>query len=181
LGIGLTLAQRLVQMHGGSVEAHSDGIGLGSRFVVRLPVAEAPGTGHPPVPGTRSGRPAPAPGRRILVVDDNVDAAQNLALLLRWLGHDVQVAHDGQSGLSTALTYQPHVVFLDIGLPGLSGHEVAQHLRARFSPRQMRLVAMTGYGHATDRLRSSAAGFDQHLVKPVEWPGIEAALMTLEA
>jgi len=88
----------------------------------------------------------------------------------------VRVAYDGQSGLSAALAHRPHLVFLDLGLPGLSGHEVAERLRARFEPGQMRLVAMTGYGHPKDRLRSTAAGFDQHLVKPVEWPAIEATL-----
>ncbi len=181
LGIGLTLVKRLVQMHGGSVEAYSEGVGLGSRFVVRLPLAQAPSNDCPPVPEARSGRGAAGPVRRILVVDDNVDSAQSLALLLRWRGHDVQVAHDGESGLSAALRHQPNLVFLDIGLPGISGHEVAQRLRSRYSPSQMRLVAMTGYGQANDRLRSSSAGFDQHLVKPVEWPAIEATLTTLEA
>jgi len=182
LGIGLTLAKRLVQMHGGSVEAHSEGIGLGSRFVVRLPIAMPPGTGGmAPGPRTRSGGSPAGPVRHILVVDDNVDSAHSLALLLRRLGHDVRVAHDGESGLSAALGSQPDLVFLDIGLPRLSGHEVAQRLRARFEPRQMRLVAMTGYGQANDRLRSSAAGFDEHLVKPVEWSVIEATLAKLGA
>jgi signal transduction histidine kinase len=181
LGIGLTLVKRLVQMHGGIVEAHSEGVGLGARFVVKLPVAQAPSGGRPLLPGARSGRGVAGPVRRIVVVDDNVDSAQSLALLLRWLGHDVQVAHDGESGLSAALRHQPHLVFLDIGLPGISGHEVARRLRAQFAPSQMRLVAMTGYGQANDRLRSSSAGFDQHLVKPVEWPAIEATLTTLDA
>jgi PAS domain S-box-containing protein len=183
LGIGLTLVKRLVQMHGGSVEAHSEGIGLGSRFVVRLPITEVPASTGGPAPDrrARSGRSVAGPVRHILVVDDNVDSAQSLALLLRRLGHDVRVAHDGESGLSAALMYQPRLVFLDLGLPGLSGHDIAQRLRARFEPGRMRLVAMTGYGHANDRLRSSAAGFDEHLVKPVEWSAIEATLATLGA
>lgn len=183
LGIGLTLVKRLVQMHGGKVEAHSDGIGRGSRFVVTLPMAResraprrpgAPGTSAETVTSAQTG--AAAMPRRVLVVDDNVDSANSLALLLRRLGHDVRVAYDGESGLSAALAHRPHLVFLDLGLPDLSGHEVAQRLRVRFGPGQMRLVAMTGYGQAKDRLRSIAAGFDQHLVKPVEWPAIEATL-----
>jgi two-component system CheB/CheR fusion protein len=96
------------------------------------------------------------------------------------LGHDVRIAHDGESGLSAALMHRPQLVFLDIGLPRLDGYEVAQRLRARFGSRQMRLVAMTGYGHAHDRLRSSAAGFDEHLVKPVEWSAIETTLAALD-
>lgn len=181
LGIGLTLVKRLVQMHGGSVQAHSEGLGLGSRFVVMLPIAQAPSPSRPLAAGVDSGRRGAGPVRRVLVVDDNVDSARSLALLLRSLGHDVQVAHDGESALSAALKHQPHLVFLDIGLPGISGHEVAQRLRARFGPSQMRLVAMTGYGQVNDRLRSSSAGFDRHLVKPVEWQAIEATLTTLEA
>jgi two-component system CheB/CheR fusion protein len=180
LGIGLTLVKRLVQMHGGSVEAYSEGVGRGSRFVVRLPLTEAPSAGGPAAVAAQRGPSAAAAVRHILIVDDNVDAAQSLALLLRRLGHDVRIAHDGESGLSAALMHRPQLVFLDIGLPRLDGYEVAQRLRARFGSRQMRLVAMTGYGHAHDRLRSSAAGFDEHLVKPVEWSAIETTLAALD-
>ena len=178
LGIGLTLARQLVEMHAGSVEAYSDGVGRGSRFVVKLPMASASDPAERPVSlGSAGSAPAAgAPHQRILVVDDNVDSAYSLALLLRELGHDVRVAHDGQSGLSAALRYRPSLVFLDIALPKLSGHAVARCLRARFGSQQMRLVAMTGFGNADDRMRSSSAGFDQHLVKPVEWSAIQATL-----
>lgn len=176
LGIGLTLVKQLVQMHGGSVEAHSDGVGLGCRFVVKLPIVEESGARLRSASREASSGGSLAGPLRILVVDDNIDSAHSLALLLRGLGHDVRVAHDGESGLSAALRYRPSLVFLDLGLPKLSGHEVAQRLRARFKAPQMRLVAMTGYGDATNRRRSSAVGFDQHLVKPVEWSAIEATL-----
>ncbi len=177
LGIGLTLARQLVEMHSGKLEAYSDGVGLGSRFVVTLPIAaEARPDERAAVSGNGSAPHAGGPHQRILVVDDNVDAAYSLASLLRELGHDVRVAHDGQSGLSAALRYRPSLVFLDIALPKLSGHAVARCLRARFGSRQMRLVAMTGFGNADDRMRSSAAGFDRHLVKPVEWSAIQTTL-----
>jgi CheY-like chemotaxis protein/two-component sensor histidine kinase len=164
LGIGLTLVRRLVEMHGGSVTAHSDGPGQGSEFVIRLPVVAAP---RPPAPpnGDAEARPT---GRRILVVDDNVDAAESLAMLLRLEGHDVRVAHDGPAALAAVEADPPELVFLDIGMPVMNGYDVARQLRQRPGPENLILVAMTGWGQEEDRRRSREAGFDHHLVKPAE-------------
>jgi PAS domain S-box-containing protein len=169
LGIGLTLVRRLVEMHGGSVTAHSEGPGRGSEFVVRLPALSP----EPPIPGARSagvgGEPArAAPRRRILAVDDNVDAADSLAVLLRLEGHDVRVAHDGPAALAAVEAEPPDLVFLDIGMPVMNGYDVARRLRQRPGLESLVLVAMTGWGQDEDRRRSQEAGFDHHLVKPVE-------------
>jgi CheY-like chemotaxis protein len=167
LGIGLSLVRTLVEMHGGSIVAHSEGPGRGSEFLVRLPVLEeARGIkGTPSEPGR--GKVASLPRRRILVVDDNVDAARSLARLLSRL-HDqeVRVAHDGQEALSVAREFRPEVVLLDIGLPGMDGHEVARRLREQPEFRGTLIVALTGWGQESDVERSRAAGFDHHLVKP---------------
>jgi PAS domain S-box-containing protein len=169
LGIGLTLVRSLVEMHGGTVTAHSEGPGKGSEFIVRLPAfsqkqqvsgTRAAGAGSEPV--------VTAPQRRILVVDDNVDAAESLALLLRMEGHDVRVAHDGPGALAAVEADPPDLVFLDIGMPVMNGYEVAQRLRQRPGLENLLLVAMTGWGQKEDRCRSQEAGFDRHLVKPVE-------------
>jgi PAS domain S-box-containing protein len=169
LGIGLTLVRSLVEMHGGSVTAYSDGPGHGSEFIVRLPALRP----QQPIPGIRStpeGRaPVKAvPRRRILVVDDNVDAAESLALLLRIEGHDVRVAHDGPAALTAVEAEPPDVVFLDIGMPVMNGYQVAQSLREQPGLEHLLLVAMTGWGQEEDRRRSQEAGFDHHLVKPAE-------------
>jgi CheY-like chemotaxis protein len=169
LGIGLGLAKSLVEMHGGTIEAHSAGPGTGSEFVVRLPaLPEAQGDeGRPAWASIRSaGNP---PRRRILVVDDNIDAAVSLSQLLTLLhGQEVRVAHDGPSALQAAEEFRPEVVLLDIGLPGMSGHEVASSLRQRSWSDGSVLVAVTGWGQEQDRLESRRAGFDYHLVKPVD-------------
>ena len=163
LGIGLTLVRKLVELHGGRVEASSPGPRRGSTFTVRLPALDrAPG-----LPALADGRPAPR-ARRVLVVDDNRDLAESLAVVLRLWGHDVRVAYDGRSALETAQEYTPEVVLLDIGLPQLDGFEVARRLRQRPELRQARLVAITGYGRDEDRRRSAEAGFDLHLTKPVD-------------
>ncbi len=164
LGIGLTLVKNLVKMHGGSVLAHSPGPGRGSEFVVRLRALPAPVPGPEP-PGQRppAGRGRPL---RILVVDDNDDAAQSLAMLLGMEGHLVRTAADGTQALEAAPPFRPEVVFLDIGLPGMSGYEVARRLREMPGLGKFLLVAMTGYGQEQDRRRSLEAGFDCHLVKP---------------
>jgi CheY-like chemotaxis protein len=174
LGIGLAVVRRLVELHGGSIEAMSAGEGQGSEFVVRLPLPNA----HlsPSVAPERHG----AGGRdgtesRILIVDDNADAAESLAQLLAIKGHDVRVAYDGASGLSLADAFAPDIVFLDIGMPGLDGYEVARRLRSD-PTRTMRLVALTGYGQEADRRRAEEAGFDGHLVKPLELDDLEAML-----
>ncbi len=176
LGIGLTLIERLVQMHGGTVEARSGGPGQGSEFLVRLPAiapelpveAEAlRADGHGDVP---------SPCRRILVVDDNVDSAESLGTLLRLKGHDVQIAHGGEAALAAARAYPPEVVLLDIGMPGLDGYEVARRLRKEDGCDQVLLIALTGYGQDDDRRRSREARFDDHLVKPIDLAALEALL-----
>jgi PAS domain S-box-containing protein len=175
LGIGLALVKKLVEMHGGSVTAASAGPGQGSEFTVRLPTLPGPdGKEDGKAP---EGRPAMAsPRLRILVVDDNVDAAESLALLLRLLKQDVRVAHDGPSALEVAQSYQPDLIILDIGLPGLSGYDVARRLRQQPEFRDTLLAAMTGYGQEEDRRLSQEAGFDLHLTKPVEPGDLEKLL-----
>ncbi len=184
LGIGLNLVKQLAEMHGGSAEAHSAGVGRGSEFVVRFPVlAEAEANLELLAsPGARSPGEAAAlalptgSGRRILVVDDNVDSADSLAMLLRFHGHDAQVVHDGMDAVEVALHTLPEVVLLDIGLPRLNGYEVARRIRLSPQGRQMRLVAITGWGQAEDRELSRAAGFDEHFVKPVDYERLLALL-----
>lgn len=165
LGIGLTLVRDLVQMHAGTVEAHSEGLGKGSTFTVKLPVmAEAP-------PAVSSNGKAPAPqveGRKVLVVDDNLDAAQLLSMVLGRKGFQVRTAADGPAGIEAAEAFRPEVILLDIGLPGMSGYEVAQQLRAQEWAKGVLLVALTGWGQNEDREKSRQAGFDHHLVKPVQ-------------
>jgi len=162
LGIGLSLVKRLVELHGGSIEAHSEGEGRGSEFVVWLPLAPAAADAG------ATARPAllPAP-RRVLIADDNADAATTLSLLLKALGQEVHIVHDGLEALERAAWLRPDVLLLDIGMPGLSGHEVARRIRSEPWGRRPLLVAMTGWGQAEDRQRSKDAGFDQHVVKPV--------------
>ena len=167
LGIGLTLVRRLVEMHHGTVKASSAGPGQGSEFVVRLP-ALAPGTtGFKPTNGGLAPS-APHAKYRVLVVDDNVDAADSLAVLVRLHGHEVRIANDGHTALETAQDFRPEVVLLDIGLPGMNGYEVARRLRAGADGNRLLLAAVTGYGHAEDRSRSRQAGIDHHLVKPID-------------
>ncbi|HXH83495.1 MAG TPA: GAF domain-containing protein [Candidatus Tectomicrobia bacterium] len=162
LGIGLTLVRRLVELHGGSVTAHSEGLGHGSEFVVRLPVA-APGAAPPPA----SRRPTEAVSRHVLVIEDEADNRQMLREVLELEGHRVAVASDGASGVALALTERPDIALVDIGLPVLDGYEVARRLRKAFG-QSIRLVALTGYGQEQDRARAREAGFDAHVVKPVE-------------
>jgi signal transduction histidine kinase/DNA-binding response OmpR family regulator len=169
LGIGLTLVHRLVQLHGGSVGVHSEGPGRGSEFVVRLPLTSRPASeeaGSPP----ETAPPAPPArrARRVLVVDDNRDAAQSLSMMLELDGHEVRTAHDGPVALEAVRDYEPEVVLLDIGLPGMSGYEVARRLCAGSDAGRPVLVAMTGYGQEEDRRRTREAGFHHHLIKPVD-------------
>jgi CheY-like chemotaxis protein len=173
LGIGLCLVQRLVEMHGGRVEVHSE-LGQGSEFVVRLPVMGTPAT-QPPAAPKESAEP-PGPCLRVLVVDDNLDAAESLGLLLNASGHEFQTAYDGSTALEVALAYRPNVVLLDIGLPGIDGYEVAKKLRQQPDLSSVVLVAMTGYGQLSDRERSQDAGFNHHLVKPVNFAKVQQIL-----
>ena len=169
LGVGLWMVRRLVELHGGNVEAHSKGPGKGSTFVVRLPLANlnAKAAGNESVQAAAGLNTSTSPCR-IMVVDDNRDAADMLGILLRMQGHVVQVAHDGFAAVQMAPTFNPNVVLLDIGLPGLDGYAVAKQLRRLQSGRPLCLIAVTGYGQEEDRERSRAAGFDHHIVKPVE-------------
>jgi CheY-like chemotaxis protein len=168
LGIGLGLVRRLVEMHGGSITAHSEGRGRGSEFAVRLPMLPAVSTEPAPPKNLDRSAAATPPRRRILVVDDNTDAATSLARLLeRLYGQEVRVAHDGTEALDVAGEFRPDVILLDIGLPGMDGHEVARRLRGRPEFERALIVALTGGGQDADRRRSAEAGFDRHLVKPV--------------
>ncbi len=174
LGIGLTLARNLVQMHHGSLVARSDGPGRGSEFVVRLPISkEAIKADVPPPPP-----PLPTPGasRRVLVVDDNLPSADSLSLIIKLWGHECRVAHAGPDALEEAAVFRPDVILLDIGLPGMDGYQVAQELRGRPGSAEVVLIAMTGYGREEDRRRTREAGFDQHLVKPLDLDDLERLL-----
>jgi hypothetical protein len=164
LGIGLTLARRIVALHGGSINASSPGAGKGAEFVVRLPLLPAYAR---EMPAARANSPASTQRRSVVVVDDNEDAAQSMAMLLRTVGHDVHIEHDGTAALERLTAHLPDIVLLDIGLPGLDGYEVARRLREHPGGNGVRIYAMTGYGQEEDRRRSLAAGFDGHLVKPV--------------
>jgi PAS domain S-box-containing protein len=163
LGIGLTLVKRLVELHGGSVEARSDGPGKGSEFIVRLPLRLEQEVAREPC-ATAETRPAPR--RRLLVVDDNRDSANTLAALLETMGHEVRIAYDGAHAVALAAEYRPDGVFLDIGLPGMSGYDVARTLRSSPTVAHTKLIAFTGYGQDEDRQRAREAGFDHLLVKP---------------
>ena len=165
LGIGLTLARRIVALHGGSINAKSEGAGKGSRFEVRLPLLRANAAGMTSV---RPGPEREAGARRsVMVVDDNADAAESMAALLRTAGVDVQIEHDGHAAVERIAASRPDIVLLDIGLPGLSGYEVARRLREHPEGHALRIYALTGYGQDEDRRRSLEAGFDGHIVKPV--------------
>ena len=176
LGIGLTISKRLIEMHGGTIEAHSEGEGLGSEFVVRIPVAGSPWNA---ASAKRAGARTPAAGHRILVVDDNVDAANSLAMLLRIMGNEVWTAHDGVDGVSAAASFRPDLVLMDIGMPRLNGYDACRHLREQPWSNGLVVVALTGWGQDTDKSRSQEAGFDHHLVKPVEHAALESLLATL--
>ena len=164
LGIGLSLVQKLVELHGGAVAAHSAGLGQGSEFIVRLPAVSPAGE---PILRVETAKRS-AQTSRVLVVDDNKDSADMLVMLLQMFGHEAHATYSGQAALEAALEYQPEVVLLDIGLPDMSGYVVAQRLRQQPETKHLKLIAMTGYGQDSDRQRSEEAGFDRHLVKPVD-------------
>jgi PAS domain S-box-containing protein len=177
LGIGLSLVQRLVEMHRGTVAARSEGLGRGSEFTIHLPLPPTPAPEPPLASGGSAARAAHV--GRVLVVDDNVDSAEVLATLLRLSGHDVRTVYTGPTALAAAAAYRPDVVLLDIGLPELNGYEVAQRLRQDPQLKGVWLVAMTGYGDEADRQLSQEAGFDRHVVKPMDFPKVEELLTTL--
>jgi PAS domain S-box-containing protein len=176
LGIGLTLVKRLVEMHGGTVEARSAGEGHGSEFIVRLPALAQPSSElvtPPPIAAE------PVQGRRILVVDDNRDAATSLSMLLQITGNETYMAHDGAEALEAAQEHRPEVMLLDLGLPIMNGYEVCRRVREQPWGREMVLIALTGWGQEEDRRRSSEVGFDAHMVKPVEYDALTSLLDSL--
>jgi CheY-like chemotaxis protein len=164
--VGLTLAKQLIELHGGRITVRSAGLGRGSEFAVWLPRGDLSAS----APSATSTAPLPANGarHRILVADDNVDFATSLSQLLETMGHEVTVTHDGASALVIAGTLRPQFSFLDIGMPGLNGYELARRLRQHEETRDTVLVAVTGWGQDKDRQRARNAGFDHHLVKPVD-------------
>jgi CheY-like chemotaxis protein len=170
LGIGLSVVRKLVEMHGGEVTARSPGLGQGATFEIRLPRGEAPSA---EIRETQSSRFVK---HRVLVVDDNVDAADSLAQLLNLEGHSTQIAYTSRVALDRFEQFEPDVVLLDIGLPEMDGYEVAHRLRQRMGSRAVTLVALTGYGQREDRDRAIAAGFDEHLVKPVGFDELQRIL-----
>jgi two-component system CheB/CheR fusion protein len=180
LGIGLAIVQQIVNAHGGQVEARSPGKGQGSEFVMRLPRSRRGQQGEMAADTRQPLTPPPeALGRRVLIVEDNADSAETLALLLRLSGHDVQVAGDGPNALRVASTFGPDIVLLDIGLPGVDGYEVARQLRQVPGMADKLIVAVTGYGQEQDRHRARQAGFDRHLIKPVNPDALLQLLQSL--
>ncbi|GGE70569.1 hybrid sensor histidine kinase/response regulator [Massilia psychrophila] len=178
LGIGLALVRQLVEMHGGSIVAASAGAGFGSTFSIRLPMAPAPPNTSIGLP---EGQPMPLACRRILVVDDNVDAATMLSMMLGLSGHETRAAFSGEEGLAVGVKFRPEIVFMDIGLPGMNGYEAARQFRATPLLKDAFLIALTGWGGEDDRRQSKEAGFDAHLTKPVELAVIDALLVRFEA
>jgi CheY-like chemotaxis protein len=177
LGIGLTLVRSLVEMHGGSVAARSAGVGRGSDFAVRLPLARTDAQRAPAAAGA-AGRKIPGLPR-VMVVDDNRDAADSLAAVLKLLGAEVRVTNDGRAALDELGAFRPAVVFLDLGMPGMDGYETARHMRAREDTRSTLIIALTGWGQESDRRHTQAAGFNQHLVKPADITALRAVLASL--
>jgi signal transduction histidine kinase len=175
LGIGLALSRRLAQMHGGSLEAASAGPGQGAEFTLRLPLAAAPAER-----ASGGSRPADMARKRILIVDDNRDAADSLRLILEALGAEVRVARDGREALEAFGAHDPAIVLLDIGMPGMDGYEVARAMRLQYPERRAAIVALTGWGQEEDRRRGRAAGFDYHLVKPADLPALEALVASID-
>ncbi len=177
LGIGLTLVRRLVELQDGNVSAISDGQGKGSEFCIELRRAEQPDA---LVPASTSDRVASNGPRKILVVDDNVDSAESVAMVLELDGHELRIAHDGEMALAIAKSFQPNIVLLDIGLPGLNGYQVAERLRASCDIQPAILIAVTGYGQTRDQLRAKESGFDYHLIKPVDLEVLETLINSTE-
>ena len=180
LGIGLTLAKNLTQMHDGTMEARSGGLGKGSEFAVRLPLVAQQGAEALGKVDDEPTHEPPSSGHRLLVVDDNKDAAVSLATLLRLQGHEVRIAHDGPTAVALASSFLPNMVFLDLGMPDMDGYEVARLMRQQPGLETVVLTALTGWAQDEDRRRTAAAGFDHHLVKPPEPKTLDSVLGTLE-
>jgi len=179
LGIGLTLVKNLVELHGGSVDAHSAGLGAGSEFVVRLPLTVIPSENRQ-ICEPKITSPSLSPsGLKLLVVDDNEDAARSLAMLLQFKGHEVRVAYSGAEALELVKSYIPDLAFLDLGMPDMDGYEVARRLRKIPELKNTILAALTGWGQTTDRRRTADAGFHHHLVKPPEADVLDRLLADL--
>jgi CheY-like chemotaxis protein len=178
LGIGLSLVKNLVEMHGGTVEVHSAGVGQGSEFVVRLPIMVETPKPSPPEP--TAGKPTPTTARRILIVDDNRDSAMSLAMLLKLTGHETHTAFDGLEAVEAAATFKPELVLMDIGLPKLNGYEACRRIREQPWGKNMVLVALTGWGQEDDRQKSKEVGFNAHMVKPVDLPALMDLLNGLQ-
>jgi CheY-like chemotaxis protein len=173
LGLGLSIARSLVEAHGGTIEAASQGRDRGTTILIRLPLADGTATRAPAQPHG----PSPVPGRgRILIVDDNADAAEMIATFLEGLGYETHTASDAPEALSSAMRAPPHAAILDIGLPGMDGYELAAELRGRLGDRMPRLIALTGYAQATDRERALGSGFHAHFAKPVDLDKLVAAV-----
>jgi PAS domain S-box-containing protein len=180
LGIGLTLVKSLVEMHGGTVEVQSAGVGQGSEFVVRLPIMAEPARMSPPEPTSSEPTPTRPKGRIVLVVDDNRDSAQSLAMLLKLMRNETHTAYDGVEAVEAAATFKPDMVLLDIGLPKLNGYEACRRIRAQPWGKDMVLIALTGWGQEDDRRRSKEVGFDGHLVKPVDLDALTKLLAEMQ-
>ena len=176
LGIGLSLVHGLVNLHGGSIVAHSKGDGKGSKFVVRLPLSDAPIEMPPIIEKTI---PAVIENKRILVIEDNVDAAESLSMLLEMKGHTTRNAHDGKSGVKIAEEFNPEVILLDIGLPDINGYQVAQQIRQQVWGKKIFLIAVTGWGQDKDKELAKNAGFDQHLTKPIDFQQLNTFLQNI--
>jgi signal transduction histidine kinase/CheY-like chemotaxis protein len=172
LGVGLSLARSIGELHGGTIEARSEGVGKGSEFVLRLPLAERPDAQQP----APRGEVSRAESHRILIVDDNVDAADSLGIMLSYSGHEVRVAYSGRAALATAREFRPDAMILDLGMPEMDGYTLARAVRADPALQRTRLIALSGYGQSDDRRRTAEAGFDEHLVKPVIFETLTAVL-----
>jgi CheY-like chemotaxis protein len=179
LGIGLSLVRGLVEMHGGTIEANSEGPGRGSELIVRLPRANAEPLSESHAAEPDGAKTSPTPKYRILVVDDNQLSARSTAIALGLMGHDLATARDGIEGIERARTFQPDVILMDIGLPEMNGHETARRMRQQPGGKNIILIAVTGYGQEADRRRSLEAGFDYHLVKPLNFAELKDKLSEL--
>jgi len=180
LGLGLSLARRLVELHGGSLDVTSAGLGQGSRFVMRMPRATADARVGISPAGVSDVAAVPR-SHRVLIVDDNRDFAESLSTMLATLGHEVRIAHDGEQGLTAATQFVPEIAFLDIGMPRMNGYDLATRIRATPAIRGTYLVAVTGWGQESDKQRAQAAGFNVHLIKPAELDRVVAIIDSFAA